>query len=70
MTQHHESISFERQRESIDASVGAGISSQLRKFYGAIQNEEIPDRILTLLEQLDQAEKNAVAKTAAEERAS
>lgn len=37
----------------------ASISSKLREFYDAVQDEGIPDRFLDLLERLDQAEQNA-----------
>lgn len=62
MTQFNESMSMERTEESVDANVGAGISVQLRKFYSSIQDEEIPDRLLTLLEKLEEAERNAAAR--------
>ncbi|MNL48439.1 hypothetical protein D3C87_1712980 [compost metagenome] len=65
MTQFNESMSMERTEESVDGNVGAGISVQLRKFYSSIQDEEIPDRLLTLLEKLDEAERNAAAREAA-----
>ncbi|MCX8996910.1 hypothetical protein NOF55_07310 [Rhizobiaceae bacterium BDR2-2] len=35
----------------------ASISRKLRDYYGAIQEERIPDRFLDLLERLDQAER-------------
>ncbi|MBC7312970.1 MAG: hypothetical protein H5U11_10800 [Rhizobium sp.] len=41
------------------AGVTPGIAEQLRQFYRAVQDEAIPDRFLSLLEKLDQAEKNA-----------
>ncbi|SMD01619.1 hypothetical protein SAMN05880593_11561 [Rhizobium sp. RU36D] len=65
MTQFNESMSMERTEESVDANVGAGISVQLRKFYSSIQNEEIPDRLLTLLEKLDEAERKAASRSSA-----
>lgn len=37
----------------------ASISRKLREFYDAVQDEGIPDRFLTLLERLDEAEKAA-----------
>jgi hypothetical protein len=65
MTQFNQSMSMERTEESADGHVGAGISSQLRKFYSSIQDEEIPDRLLTLLEKLEEAERIATAREAA-----
>ncbi len=65
MTQFNESMSMERTEESVDANVGAGISVQLRKLYSSIQNEEIPDRLLTLLERLDEAERKAASRSSA-----
>lgn len=41
------------------AGITPGIAEQLRQFYRAVQDEAIPDRFLSLLEKLDQAEKNA-----------
>lgn len=41
------------------ATPNASISRKLREFYDAVQEEGIPDRLLDLLERLDQAEKNA-----------
>ncbi|SSC67195.1 NepR family anti-sigma factor [Ciceribacter selenitireducens] len=41
------------------AGVTPGIAEKLRQFYRAVQDEAIPDRFLSLLEKLDQAEKNA-----------
>lgn len=38
------------------------IANQLRAFYTSIQEEEIPDRFLDLLEQLDEIEMNGQAK--------
>ena len=39
------------------------IGSKLRALYTSIQEETIPDRFLSLLEKLDQAERAAVADT-------
>lgn len=66
MTQLSEPSGLLRAEESVDTNVGAGISSQLRKFYASIQEEEIPDRILTLLEKLEEAERNAVSQAVTE----
>ncbi|MBB5572663.1 MULTISPECIES: NepR family anti-sigma factor [Rhizobium] len=38
------------------------IGNRLRSFYAAAQDEAIPDRLLDLLEKLDQAERLASAK--------
>lgn len=35
------------------------IARKLRAFYDSVQEQTIPDRFLSLLEQLDEAEKNA-----------
>ncbi|GEO86198.1 MULTISPECIES: NepR family anti-sigma factor [Alphaproteobacteria] len=45
------------------AGVSAGITSQLRRLYQSVQDEAIPDRFLSLLEKLDQAEKRAEQTT-------
>lgn len=37
----------------------ASISRKLRDYYGALQEERIPDRFLDLLERLDEAERKA-----------
>ncbi|HEY0920370.1 MAG TPA: NepR family anti-sigma factor [Devosia sp.] len=37
------------------------IGAKLRALYGAVQNEGIPERLLDLLEKLDQAEQKANA---------
>ena len=37
----------------------ASISRKLRDYYGALQDERIPDRFLDLLERLDEAERKA-----------
>lgn len=44
-----------------DDGLGANsdIGSKLRALYGSIQDEGIPDRLLDLLEKLDQAEQAA-----------
>ena len=38
------------------------IGVRLRSFYAAVQDEAIPDRLLDLLEKLDQAEQMATVK--------
>jgi hypothetical protein len=38
------------------------IGIRLRSFYAAVQDEAIPDRLLDLLEKLDQAERMASVK--------
>lgn len=50
--------------ESSDASFtgldpNASISRKLRDYYGALQEETIPDRFVDLLERLDAAERKA-----------
>lgn len=67
MTQISESRNLDRKEDSVDANVGVGISSQLKKFYSSIQEEEIPDRLLTLLEKLEEAERMAASQVATEE---
>jgi hypothetical protein len=44
-----------------DDGLGANsdIGAKLRALYGAVQEEPIPDRILDLLEQLDEAERTS-----------
>lgn len=69
MNQFGESMSIKRPEEAGDPGVGAGISSQLRKFYSSVQDEAIPDRLLGLLEKLEEAEKNAGGNAVTEERA-
>ncbi|MBP1851435.1 NepR family anti-sigma factor [Rhizobium halophytocola] len=39
------------------------ISRQLRSFYDAVQEEQLPDRLMSLLEQLSDAEQNQVASS-------
>lgn len=39
----------------------AAISRKLRDYYGALQEERIPDRFLDLLERLDAAERKSQA---------
>ena len=41
------------------ASAQPGIATQLRQLYQSVQDEAIPDRLLSLLEKLDQAERQA-----------
>jgi hypothetical protein len=38
------------------------IGARLRALFGAVQDEPIPDRLIDLLEKLDQAEDNAAPK--------
>jgi hypothetical protein len=38
------------------------IGARLRALFGAVQDEPIPDRLLDLLEKLDQAESKTAAK--------
>ncbi len=68
MTQATDYVNAERLEDAPDASVGAGISQQLKKFYGSIQEEGIPDRLIALLEKLDEAERNMKRDTSAGER--
>ncbi|MFN7008599.1 MAG: NepR family anti-sigma factor [Allorhizobium sp.] len=41
------------------AGTQSGIAAQLRQLYQSVQDEAIPDRFLSLLEKLDQAERQA-----------
>ncbi|MBV2187581.1 MAG: hypothetical protein KUL88_23950 [Rhizobium sp.] len=41
------------------AETQPGIATQLRQLYQSVQDEAIPDRFLSLLEKLDEAEKQA-----------
>lgn len=41
------------------AAAQPGIATQLRQLYQSVQDEAIPDRFLSLLEKLDQAERHA-----------
>ncbi|WP_246748526.1 NepR family anti-sigma factor [Rhizobium setariae] len=43
------------------------IPRKLRQYYDSLQNEAIPDRLLDLLEKLDQAEQAAARQASAEE---
>lgn len=45
-----------RRRKDDGLGPTTDIGAKLRALYGAVQDEGIPDRILDLLEQLDQAE--------------
>jgi hypothetical protein len=40
------------------------IGAKLRAFYGAVQDQPIPDKFLNLLEKLDQAERSVKRKDA------
>ncbi len=55
-----------RQRRGGQRDDGLGpnsdIGSKLRALYGAVQEEGIPDKLLTLLETLDQAERRSGAQ--------
>ena len=44
------------------------IGAKLRALYGAVQSEGIPDRLLDLLEKLDEAERNAGSQPAGNAR--
>lgn len=55
-------------RRSDDDSLGpnSDIGVKLRAFYGAVQDEGIPDKLLDLLEQLDAVEKSSSSSSAKE----
>jgi len=48
-----------RRRRDDGLGPNSDIGNKLRALYGAVQSEEIPSRLLDLLEQLDAAEKQA-----------
>jgi hypothetical protein len=49
-----------RPRRSEDGlGPNSDIGAKLRALYGAVQEEEVPERFLDLLEQLDRAERKA-----------
>jgi Anti-sigma factor NepR len=50
------------------ANVGAGISAQLRHYYQSLQDEAVPDRLVSLLERLDAAERQLDANTSLNDR--
>jgi hypothetical protein len=45
------------QNEDWTVDPNSRIGRKLREYYGAVENEPIPDRFLDLLEKLDEAEK-------------
>lgn len=51
-----------------DDGLGANtdIGAKLRAFYGAVQDESIPDTLLDLLDKLDQAEQQAAPSSKGE----
>lgn len=59
MTQYSEISPHGRERDGAAAATEAGISSRLREFYNSVQEEAIPERLLSLLERLEVAERQA-----------
>lgn len=56
-------MSVPRQRRSEDGlGSNSDIGAKLRAFYGAVQDQPIPDKFLDLLEKLDQVEQAAKRK--------
>ena len=57
-------MSVPRPRRS-DEGLGANsdIGAKLRAFYGAVQDQPIPDKFLDLLEKLDQVEQSSKRKS-------
>ena len=50
--------------EAVQSAGGSdAISRQLRSFYDSVQEEGLPERFLSLLEQLSDAEQNQVASS-------
>ena len=52
-------LSMLRRQRNDGLGPNSDIGNKLRALYGAVQSEEIPSRLLDLLEQLDAAEKHA-----------
>lgn len=59
MPKHHDIAEIEGDDGALTAGPHSRISSKLREFYQSVQEEEIPDRFVSLLERLDEAEKTA-----------
>lgn len=59
MTKHHDIADTGADDGALTAGPYSSISSKLRQFYQSVQEEEIPDRFVSLLERLDEAEKTA-----------
>ena len=56
-------MSVPRPRRSEDGlGSNSDIGAKLRAFYGAVQDQPIPDKFLDLLEKLDQVEQSAKRK--------
>lgn len=53
-----------RRRPEDGLGPNSDIGAKLRAFYGAVQDQPIPDKFLELLEQLDEAERSAKRKDA------
>ena len=45
--------------DGVESDVNTGVSTKLRDFYQSVQEEGIPDRFLSLLQRLEEAEINA-----------
>ena len=56
-----------RRRGTDGLGPNSDIGMRLRALYGAVQDEGIPDKLLDLLEQLDEAEKNGGSRNATSE---
>jgi hypothetical protein len=48
-----------RRRQGDGLGPNSDIGSKLRALYGAVQEQAIPDKLLDLLDQLDEAEKRS-----------
>lgn len=58
-------MSVPRRRRAEDGlGPNSDIGAKLRAFYGAVQDQPIPDKFLELLEKLDQAERAQTRKDA------
>ncbi len=55
-TQMQQGIGARRQRGDNGLGANSDIGMKLRAFYGSVQEEGIPDKLLDLLEKLDQVE--------------
>ena len=58
-SQMQQVIGARRQRGDIGLGANTDIGMKLRAFYGSVQDEGIPDRLLDLLEKLDQVEQQS-----------
>ena len=58
-SQMQQAISARRQRGDNGLGANSDIGMKLRAFYGSVQDEGIPDKLLDLLEKLDQVEQQS-----------